>query len=85
MRNSEESYRREWAALSGRSESDIYIPEALRVNSDSPEPEEEFYDGCGAVDHTDLDACGNCPDCARSIENRTAYNEARYSGAPVHE
>lgn len=36
MMDSEESYRREWAALTGRSESDIYIPQALR----EPVPEE---------------------------------------------
>jgi len=30
MNDTEESYRKEWATLTGRSESDIYIPEALR-------------------------------------------------------
>lgn len=35
MNDTEESYRKEWATLTGRPESDIYIPEALR------EPKEE--------------------------------------------
>lgn len=28
----EDSYRQEWAALTGRSPADIYIPEGIRVN-----------------------------------------------------
>lgn len=30
MMHTAESYRREWATLTGRPESDVYIPEALR-------------------------------------------------------
>lgn len=30
MNDTEESYRKEWATLTGRAESDIYIPTALR-------------------------------------------------------
>lgn len=29
---SEDSYRKEWATLTGRAPSDIYIPEGVRVN-----------------------------------------------------
>lgn len=31
---SEEMYRKQWATLTGRSEKDIYIPEALRETGD---------------------------------------------------
>lgn len=30
--STEESYRKEWATLTGRAPSDIYIPEGVRVN-----------------------------------------------------
>jgi hypothetical protein len=30
MNNTEASYRREWATLTGKSESEIYVPEAIR-------------------------------------------------------
>jgi hypothetical protein len=30
--STEDSYRREWATLTGRGPSDIYIPEGVRVN-----------------------------------------------------
>lgn len=31
MNHTEESYRREWATLTGKSEREIYVPEALRT------------------------------------------------------
>jgi hypothetical protein len=30
--STEDSYRKEWATLTGRAPSDIYIPEGVRVN-----------------------------------------------------
>lgn len=30
MNDTEESYRKEWATLTGRADSDIYIPENIR-------------------------------------------------------
>lgn len=30
--STEESYRKEWATLTGRAPSDIYIPEGVRMN-----------------------------------------------------
>lgn len=32
MISTEQSYRREWATLTGKSESEIYVPEAIREN-----------------------------------------------------
>jgi hypothetical protein len=40
MNSTEQSYREEWAAKSGRPASEVYVPEALRT----PEPAEEDYD-----------------------------------------
>lgn len=34
MNDTEESYRKEWATLTGRSESDIYIPKDIREDSE---------------------------------------------------
>lgn len=42
MQQTEQSYRREWATLTGKSESEIYVPEALRdAPVDYDEPLEE--------------------------------------------
>ena len=38
MNDTEASYRREWATLTGKSESEIYVPEAIR------EPEQPSLD-----------------------------------------
>lgn len=38
MNSTEQSYRQEWAAKTGRPASEVYVPEALR---DEPEPGEE--------------------------------------------
>ncbi len=45
MRNNEEQYRQEWATLTGKNPSEIYVPEALRdreqdvkVEPVTPEP-----------------------------------------------
>ncbi len=45
MRNNEEQYRQEWATLTGRAPSDIYIPEAIRDPAD---------DGPMVVDEDDM-------------------------------
>jgi hypothetical protein len=37
MRHTEESYRREWATLTGKSEREIYVPRALREEETCPE------------------------------------------------
>lgn len=34
--STEDSYRKEWATLTGRAPSDIYIPEGVRVKNDMP-------------------------------------------------
>lgn len=38
MMHTPESYRREWAVLTGRSEREVYVPKALRPDDDTSRP-----------------------------------------------
>lgn len=91
MMHTAESYAAEWATLTGRSERDVYVPEALRgeaVTAWCTHCTDEFSPIEGNAAPVDPDEPRFCSESCREAfaaeeAALTAYDEARHSGAPA--